>query len=112
MDVVSAGAWEAEGVGVWLDSSFCGKCCFCSFFLSFCEIFWIPLACSEVLAFIASVKFDGRETEASTIMSFRPALLDDGATALQGLFCGVNPGVKVETCGARDAAGEDEYCGR
>ena len=110
--MASAGDFGADFVGAWSTSTFCRNCCFCIFLLSFCEIFCVPLVCSEPLAFIASVKFDGRETEASAMMSLRSVLLDGDLTAVQGVFCEVNPGVNVEPCGVRDMAGEEEYCGR
>jgi hypothetical protein len=101
-----------EDVDAWSTSSFCRSCCFCIFFLSFCDIFWMPLVCSEVLAFIASVKLDGRETEASAMMSLRPLFPDVDLISLQGALCEANSGVNAESCGARDVAGEEEYCGR
>lgn len=72
----------------------------------------MPLVCSEVLAFIASVKLDGREPEASAMISLNPVLPDVDLIPLQGAFCEPNSGVNVELCGARDAAGEEEHCGR
>ena len=66
----------------------------------------MPLICSEALAFTASVKFDGRETEVSAIMSLRSLLLDGDLTAFQGVVCEVHPG--VEHCGARETDGEEE----
>jgi hypothetical protein len=110
--VVLAGGFEGEIASAWPTSSFCKNCCFCIFFLSLCDIFWIPFACSELPAFIASVRFDGRETEASAMMSLRPVLLDVDLTALQGGFWEADPDAKVRVCGVRDAAGEEEYCGR
>src|SRR5271170_577412 len=71
----------------------------------------MPLVCSEVLAFIASVKLDGREPEASAMISLRPVLLGVDLIPLQGAFCEPNSGVSAEPCGARDAAGEEEHCG-
>jgi hypothetical protein len=70
------------------------------------------LVCSEVLAFIASVKLDGREPEASAMMSLRPVLPDVNLIPLQGAFCGPNSGVNARPCGALDAAGDEERCGR
>jgi hypothetical protein len=72
----------------------------------------MPLVCSEVLAFIASVKLDGREPEASAMMSLRPVLPDIDLIPLHGAFCEPNSGVNAEPCGVRDAAGEEEHCGR
>jgi hypothetical protein len=62
--------------------------------------------------FIASVKLDGREPEASAMMSLRPVLPDIDLIALQGVFCEPNSGVNARPCGVRDAAGEEEHCGR
>ena len=101
-----------EDVDAWPTSSFRRSCCFCIFFLSFCDTFWMLLVCSEVLAFIASVRWDGRETEASAMMSLRPLFPDVDLIPLQGAFCEASSGVNAEPCGARDVAGEEEYCGR
>jgi hypothetical protein len=100
-----------EAVDTWPTSSFSRSCCFCSFFRSFCDIFWMPLACSEVLAFIAIVKLDGRETAASSMMSLRPLFPDVDLIPLQGAFWEVYSGVNVEPCGVRGVAGEEGYCG-
>src|SRR5947199_3359474 len=109
--VARAVDFGVEAVDAWPTSSFCRRSCFCIFFLSFCDIFWMPLVCSEVLAFIASVKLDGRETEASAMMSLRPVLPDVDLIPLQGAFCEPDSGVNAEPWGARDAVGEEEYWG-
>jgi hypothetical protein len=110
--VARAVDFGVEDVDAWSTSSFCRSCCFCIFLLSFCDIFWMTLVCSEVSAFIASVKFDGRETEASAMMSLRPLFPEVDLIPLQGAFCEAKSGVNAESCGARDVAGEEEYCGR
>jgi hypothetical protein len=46
------------------------------------------------------------------MMSLRPVLLDVDLIPLQGAFCEPNSGVNARPCGARDAAGEEEHCGR
>jgi len=112
VDDADLGTFGDEVAGGCAGPCFCDICCCCIFFRSFWDIFGALLAVSEILAFIASVKFEGLVAEASAMMSLSSILEGVDLVALQGVPFVANPVVVVFPCGVRAIEGEAEYCGR